>query len=103
MRLKLNTMKTELIWFDRRLSTDNELASLFLNIQASSPTVPSKVVRNLGVLFDEKLTMINHISSVTRACYFHLRHIRQVKRCLNEHCLRVLVQVLVILRLDYLL
>jgi len=101
MRLKLNTMKTELIWFDRRLSTDNELASLFLNIQASSPTVPSKVVRNLGVLFDEKLTMINHISSVTRACYFHLRRIRQVKRCLNEHCLRVLVQALVISRLDY--
>ena len=45
--------------------------------------------------------MINHISTVTRACYFHLRRICQAKRCLNEHCLRVLVQALVISRLDY--
>jgi hypothetical protein len=101
MHLKLNTMKTELIWFDRRLANNNELTSLILNTQASNPTVPSKVVRNLGVLFDEKLTMINHISTVTRAFYFHLRRIRQPKQYLNEHCLRVLVQALVISRLDY--
>ena len=45
--------------------------------------------------------MTNHIVSVARACYFHLRRIRQVKRSLNEQCLRVLVQALVISRLDY--
>jgi hypothetical protein len=45
--------------------------------------------------------MTQHISSVARACYFHLRRIRQVKRCLNEPCLRILTQALVISRLDY--
>ena len=40
MRLKLNTMKTELIWFDRRLTNSNELTSLILNrpTQASVAT-----------------------------------------------------------------
>ena len=41
--------------------------------------------------------MTNHISTVTKsACFFHLRRIRQIKRCLNEKCLRTLVQALVI-------
>jgi len=42
----------------------------------------SEVVCNLGVLFDQKLT---------RACYLHLRDIRQVKKCPNDQRLRVLV------------
>src|SRR6218665_3622011 len=32
--------------------------------------------------------------------FFHLRRIRQIKRCLNEHCLHVLVQALVLSRID---
>ena len=45
--------------------------------------------------------MTHHISAITRACYFHLRRIRQVKRCLNEQCIRTLVQAFVISRVDY--
>jgi len=40
--------------------------------------------------------MSKHIGSVTKPCFSHLRRIRQIKRCLNEHCLQVLVQVLVL-------
>ena len=101
MRLKLNASKTELIWFERKPSCDNESPSKILKIEANSSIEPSKVVRNLGVLLDCQLTMVNHISSVTRACYYHLRRIRQVKRCLNEHCLRILVQALIMSRIDY--
>src|ERR1043165_5139814 len=45
--------------------------------------------------------MTQHISSTARACYFHLRRIRQVKRCLDETCLHILTQALVISRIDY--
>src|ERR1043165_8013363 len=45
--------------------------------------------------------MTQHISSVAKACYFHLRQIQQVKRCLDETCFRILIQALVISRLDY--
>ena len=70
MRLKLSASKTELL---RKPSCDNDLPSKILNIEANSSIVPSNVVRELGVLIDYQLTMVNHISSVTRACYFHLR------------------------------
>src|SRR6218665_4153466 len=62
---------------------------------------PSDVVRDLGVLLDCKLNMTQHVSSTVRTCFFHLRRIRQVRRCLDETCRRILVQALVIFRLDY--
>ena len=58
-------------------------------------------VQDLGVLLDSSLNLRAQITSVTRSCFFHLCRIRQVKRCLNEHCLRVLIQALVISRIDY--
>ena len=98
MRLKLNASKTELIWFTRRTKNENDLA---VQIDKDCCIQPSDVVRDLGVLLDNTLSMTNNISSVTKSCFFHLRRIRQIKRCLNEKCLRTLVQALVISRLDY--
>src|SRR6218665_4012562 len=45
--------------------------------------------------------MTQHVSSTARTCLFHLQRIQQVKRCLDETCRRILVQTLVISRLDY--
>ncbi len=95
MCLKLNTSKTELIWFDRRSRSNLDLNTLFLQLNDSSSIHPSDVVRDLGVLLDSKLYMSNNIGSVIKACFLHLWGIRQLKRCLNEHCLHVLVQALV--------
>jgi Reverse transcriptase (RNA-dependent DNA polymerase) len=99
MRLKLNASKTELIWFSN-FPKENQL-DLSVQIDDNCLIEPSDVVRDLGVLLDNKLSMSNHISAVTKSCFFHLRRIRQIKRCLNESCLQTLVQALVISRLDY--
>ena len=102
MRLKLNTSKTELIWFDRQPKPHaSKTVDMNIHIDANCVLHPADVVRHLGVLLDSQLSMNNHIIATTSACYFHLRRIRQVKRSLNEHCLRILVQALVISRLDY--
>ena len=84
--------KTELIWFTRRTKNDNDRA---VQIDKDCCIQPSDVVRDLGVFLDNTLSMTNHISTVTKSCFFHLRRIRQIKRCLNEKCLRTLVQALV--------
>ena len=99
MRLKLNASKTELVWF-HNLAKDNQ-PNLTIKIDENCIIEPSDVVRDLGVLLDNKLLMTHHISSVTKSCFFHLRQICQIKSCLNELCLQTLVQALVIFRLDY--
>ena len=99
LRLKLNASKTELIWFSN-LAKEKQ-PNFTVKIDDNCIIEPSDVVRDLGVLLDNKLSMTHHISSVAKSCFFHLRRIRQIKGCLNELCLQTLVQALVISRLDY--
>src|SRR6218665_2726962 len=52
-------------------------------------------------IFDKSTPVTKHVFSTARAYFFHLRRIRQVRRCRDETCRRILVQALVICRLDY--
>jgi len=41
-------------------------------------------VRDLGVTFDSELTMQHHINTVTRACFHHIRRLKQIRRLLGK-------------------
>src|SRR6218665_1264713 len=101
MRLKLNATKTEFIWFDRRSRLDDDKKTKNLNLDPQCTIPPSDVICDLGVLLDRRLNMTQHVSSTARTCFFHLRRIRQERRCLDETCRSILVQALVISRLFY--
>ncbi len=71
-------------------------------IQLGSSTItPSASVRNLGVIFDDQLTLKEHIAKTARSCRFALHNIRKIRPFLTEHAAQLLVQTLVISRLDY--
>ena len=59
------------------------------------------VVRNLGVILDENMTMSEHIARVCRNCYYQLRQIRRIKRSLTANSITLLVLASVHSRLDY--
>ncbi len=58
-------------------------------------------VRNLGVIFDDHLTFKEHIAKTARSCRFALHNIRKIRPFLTEHAAQLLVQALVVSRLDY--
>ncbi len=58
-------------------------------------------VRNLGVIFDDQLSFKDHIAKTARSCRFALTNIRKIRPFLTEHAAQLLVQALVIYRLDY--
>ena len=64
-------------------------------------TPASVTTRNLGVNIDEQLTFDAHPRACSRACFYHLRRIRQVRRFLNEQAPNQLVLAFVSSRLDY--
>ena len=41
---------------------------------------PAAVVRDLGVLLDQELSMSQHIARVTSSCFYQLRRLRQIRR-----------------------
>ncbi len=66
-----------------------------------STITPSSSVRNLGVIFDDQLTFKDHIAKTAWSCRFALHNIRKIRPFLTQHAAQLLVQALVISRLDY--
>ncbi len=95
--LQLNLAKTDLLVFPAPPALQHDFT-----IQLGSSTItPSSSVRNIGVIFDEQLTFKDHIAKTARSCKFALHNIRKIRPFLTEHAAQLLVQALVISRLDY--
>ncbi len=95
--LQLNLTKTALLVFPATPTLQHGFT-----IQLGSSTItPSASVRNLGVIFDDQLTFREHIVKTARLCRFALYNIRKIRLFLTEHAAQLLVQALVISRLDY--
>ncbi len=67
----------------------------------SSTIAPSKTARNLGVVIDDKLNSTDHITKTAWSCRFELYNIKKIRPFLSEHATQLLVQALVLSRLDY--
>ena len=66
-----------------------------------SSVLASTSVKDLGVLIDSSLTMSEHVNALTKSCFFQLRQIRTIKRCLPRNARETLVRAFVSSRLDY--
>uniref|UniRef100_A0A8C2IWA8 Reverse transcriptase domain-containing protein n=1 Tax=Cyprinus carpio TaxID=7962 RepID=A0A8C2IWA8_CYPCA len=95
--LQLNLTKTELLVVPANPSFHHNFS-----IQLGSSTItPSRTARNLGVVMDHQLSFTDHIATTTRSCRFALYNIRKIRPFLSEQATQLLVQALVLSRLDY--
>ncbi len=95
--LQLNLAKTELLV----VSANPSFHYNFTFQLGSSTITPSKTARNLGVVIDDKLNFSDHITKTARSCRFTLYNIKKIRPFLSEHATQLLVQALVLSRLDY--
>jgi len=75
-----DTDKSDIIW----LGTRQQLAMISTadkDLHLPSGTLQASVTaRNLRVIIDQQLTFDAHACACSRACYYHLRRIRQIRR-----------------------
>ena len=57
--------------------------------------------RNLGVEFDKDFNLKKHISKICRSCYYHIRDLRRLRRCLTAAVTKTIATSLVSNKLDY--
>ncbi len=95
--LQLNLAKTELLVVSANPSFRHNFTFQF----CSSTITPSKTARNLGVVIDDKLNFTDDITKTARSCRFALYNIKKIRSFLSEHATQLLVQALVLSRLDY--
>ena len=97
--LKLNSDKTELMVVAPKALL-GKVGDLLLNIDGSIIS-PSPQVRNLGVVLDSTLSFQNHIKSVSKSAFFHLRNISRLRPSLSDSVAEKLIHCFITSRLDY--
>ncbi len=95
--LQLNQAKTEVLV----VSANPSFHHNFTFQLGLSTIIPSKTARNLGVVIDDKLNFSDHITKTARSCRFALYNIKKIRPFLWEHATQLLVQALVLSKLDY--
>ena len=98
--LSLNPSKTEflIIGLPNKVS---KLQNQTLLLPDNTTISPVHSAKNLGIVFDSSLSFDSQISSLSRACYFHIRDLRRIRRTLDSETARVVATSLVQSKLDY--
>ena len=94
-----NGDKTELLI----IGTKQQLSKLKINsIRVNGVTIQKAThVRNLGVIFDENLTMEHHIKKICKTGYFHLKNIAAIRNNIDKKDTEKLVHAFISSTLDY--
>ena len=78
-KLKLNHSKTEFLFIGTKLQREKFLNN-FPCLLLGQDTNPSTSAKNIGVLFDSSLNVRKHISQTCRACFYHIRDLRRIRK-----------------------
>jgi len=96
--LKLNGDKSELLVISSARRPRPILNSVFIDndIVSAAPSAKS-----IGVVFDEAMSLVPHVTNICKTSCFHLRAIRKIRQFLDKDSTIVLLHAFVISRLDY--
>ena len=97
-KLKLNDEKTEVMF----MSSRHYHKSIDLNGFAVDSVIiePATSVRNIGVIFDNIMTMKDQVTAVCKSSHFHLRNIGRIRKCITYEACEKLIHAFVTSRLD---
>jgi len=94
--LQLNADKTEVLI----IASDSIAPTVAKSIGSLSSAVRSNL-RNLGVTFDQAMHFDQHVKSLTRTCFFHLRNIAKLRSVVSLAQLEMIIHAFISSRLDY--
>ena len=97
--LALNPSKLKVIQFSiSQARYTNNVATI--NV-AGAPTALSPYIKSLGVTLDSHLTFDDHVTAVSKACYFHIRALRHIRASIPDNVAKMIACSIVGSRLDY--
>ena len=97
--LKLNDSKTEFLIIGTKSHLQKLTVDTIMIGDESIAASPS--ARNIGAIFDSTVSMKEHIHTISRACYCHLRNIGKIRRYLTETATINLIHAFIASKLDH--
>ena len=98
--LSLNPSKTEflLVGLPQQLS---KLSNPIIHLPNNVTLSPVYSARNLGVIFDSNLTFSQHISTVSKSCFYHIRDLTRIRNTIDHTTACTIATSLIHSKLDY--
>ena len=62
--------------------------------------MPVSSARNIGAVFDQEMTLVEHVITICKTCFLHLRNIAKIRDSLSQKDTEILVHVFISSKLD---
>ena len=99
-KLKLNPSKTELLLISTKQQRKHFL-TFFPTSILDHDTSPASSARNIGVTFDNEIKFDHQFRQICKSCFYHIRHLRRIRRHLSMDTAKMIANSLTTSRLDY--
>ena len=99
-KLKRNPDKTDFLLIGSKVLRE-KISKCFPTRLLAQEVTPSPSARNLGIVFDSALNFRSHISGRYRACYYHIRDMRRIRRFLTPSVAKTIATSLIGSKLNY--
>jgi hypothetical protein len=98
--LSLNPSQTEFLLVDlfQQLS---KLGNPIIHLPNNVAISPVHSARNIRVIFDSNLTFSEHISTVSKSCFYHIRDLRRIRNSIDHTTACTIAASLIHSKLDY--
>ena len=95
------TNRCQAVMINNHISSSRDLSNITaINIGEESIS-PVESCRNIGVTYDETLSFDEHIRSIAKTAFWHLRNIYQIRHYLDTDSLLILVHAFITSKLDF--
>ena len=98
-KLKLNGEKTEIVVVASPYFQNQIKSSSVFKIDDTA-VVPVVAARNIGIIFDNTMSMSNQVSSICKSVHFHLRNISKIRKQITYAACEKLIHALITSRID---
>ena len=96
--VKLNDDKTKFLVLAGPRRDCSDYPSLSMG---NENIVKSELVTLLGVELDDRFTLKSHIRNIAKSCFFKLRNMYKIRKCITEDAAKIMVNSMITSKLDY--
>ena len=96
-KLKLNQDKTEFLV----LNTQQRPQPVIDYIKVKTDRVePSFSAKNIGAIFDQKISLEKHVAYICKSSFYYLRNITKIRNCLSKSDTEILIHAFIFSKLN---
>ena len=97
-KLKLNNDKSEFLFLHSRFRHSLPPPTISVGMENIRP---SQQARNLGVIFDDTMSLSPHVNTTVKGAFYHIRNISKIRKYISKSTTEILIHSFVSSKLDF--